>query len=185
MGSGTKTPAIALFEGAVTGIGKHITTNVTVGGVAYTPVVLSGIFSGAVTALQTAESLHTQWLDAVKAARATVAQARVVYKPFKQFVLGQFGDNQTVLDDFDITVSKPAVPTAATKAAAVLKSKATKEARGTTGKKQKQSVKGSVQVEITAVPVVTTPAPAAPPAPVAPAASAAAPAPVNAKSPAG
>ena len=78
----------------------------------------------------------------------------------KADVLGQFGDNQTTLADFGIEAPKPTTNvSSATKAAAAVKGAATKEVRGTNlGKKQKKSLKGNVQVSVTAVPVVTQPA---------------------------
>ncbi len=172
-----------LCTSVVAGIKKHLTGKLTVGGVSYTPVSLAAVFTTALKAIQAADSSHTQWLDDVKAMDAALAQADVVFKAFKQYVLGQYGANQTVLGDFGIEAPKPTTNVStATKAAAALKAKATKEARGSNlGKKQKKSVKGNVQVEVTAVPVVTAPVSATPPAPAANAAQAAPTAASNAK----
>jgi hypothetical protein len=153
-----------LFTSVVAGIKKHLTGKMTVGGVAYTPVSLAAVFLAAIKAIQTADSSHTQWLDDVEAMNKAVAQAEAVFKALKQFVLGQFGANKTVLGDFGLEAPKStATASTATKAAAALKAKATKEARGSNlGKRQKKAVKGSVEVEITSVPVVTSPVSAAP-----------------------
>jgi hypothetical protein len=153
----------ALFTSVVAGIKKHLSGKLTIGGVTYTPVTLAAVFMTAVKAIQTADSSHTQWLDDVKAMEKAVAQADAVFKAFKQFVLGQFGTNQTTLADFGIEAPKPTTNvSSATKAAAAVKGAATKEVRGTNlGKKQKKSLKGNVQVSVTAVPVVTTPVAAA------------------------
>jgi hypothetical protein len=161
----------------VAGIKKHITGKVTVDGVTYTPVTLAAVFVTAIQAIQAADAAHKQWLDAVTAMNAALTQANLVFKAFKQFAIGQFGaGNTVVLGDLGITAPKTTEPTAATKAAAALKAKATKEARGSAqGKRQKKSVKGNVQVEVTAVPVVTAPAASPAPATVPAAAPAAAP----------
>ncbi len=183
MASPNKPTLKTLFTNVVAGIKKHLSGKLTVGGVTYTPVTLAAVFTTALKAIQTADSSHTQWLDDVKAMDTALAQAEVVFKAFKKFVLGQFGENQTVLGDFGIEAPKStANVSAATKAAAALKSKATKEARGSNlGKKQKKAVKGNVQVEVTAVPVVTTPVSTTPPANAANAAQAAPTATSNAK----
>lgn len=166
MASQNKPTLTTLFTSVVAGIKKHLSGKVTVGGVAYTPVSLAAVFLAAIKAIQTADASHTQWLDDVEAMNKAVAQAEAVFKALKQFVLGQYGANKTVLGDFGIDAPKStANVSTATKAAAALKAKATKEARGSNlGKKQKKSVKGNVQIEVTSVPVVTTPASAATPA---------------------
>ncbi len=145
------------------GIKKHITGKVTVDGVIYTPVTLAAVFLTAIQAIQAADAAHKQWLDAVTAMKTALAQANGVFKSFKQFAIGQFGAaSAAVLGDLGITVPKPMTPSTATKAAAAIKAKATKQARGSAqGKRQKKSVKGHVQVEVTTTPVVTSPAAAA------------------------
>ena len=165
------------------GISKHITGNVTLDGVTYTPVTLAAVFSAALAAIKLADSQYTQWIDDVKAQDAALATANALYKALKQFAIGQFGaNNTTVLTDLGIAPpkTKPAV-SAATKAAAALKADATRKARGTTSAKQKKSVKGNVEVQVTTVPVVTVPAATPSPAPAAPAAPAASPAAGSAK----
>jgi hypothetical protein len=122
-------------------------------------VALSAVFTSAASAIEAADQKRAQWLDAVRAAKLEVARAQVVYKFFKAVVVGQFGaDNETVLGDFVIPTAPQTTVLAATKAAAALKAKATREARGTKGKKQRAAIKGSVEVTITAVPLVTAPA---------------------------
>jgi hypothetical protein len=164
MATPNKPTVTALFTSVVAGIKKHLTGKMMVGGVAYTPVSLAAVFLAAIQAIQAADASHAQWLDDVEAMNKAVAQAEAVFKALKQYFLGQFGANKTVLGDFGIDAPKSTATTStATKAAAALKAKATKEARGSNlGKKQKKAVKGNVQVEVTTVPVVTTPVSAAP-----------------------
>ncbi len=155
----------------VKGIQQYITTSVTIGGTPYTPATLQDVFAGALSAMEVADLSRAKWLADTKAMQAKIASAVVVMRALDKFVEGQFGSNETVLEVFGAKVPKPrSTPTAATKAAAAVKRQATRQVRGVTTRKQKQALKGNVQVSITAVPVVTVPAHEAP----APAASTAA-----------
>ncbi len=151
----------------VKGIQQYITTGVTIGGTAYTPATLQDVFAGALSAMEVADLSHAKWLADTKAMQAKIASAVVVMRALDKFVEGQFGSNETVLEVFGAKVPKArSTPTAATKAAAEVKRQATRKVRGVMPKKQKQALKGNVQVAITAVPVVTVPAHEAPaPAP--------------------
>ncbi len=151
------------FGNAIKGINQYITGNVTIDGEAYTPATLTGVFTTALTAMESADKAHSQWLAATHAMTPLVAKATGVLKALGKVIEGQYGANQTVLDTFGLPVPKPPTPpTTAEKAAAALKRAATREARGTTTKKAKKAVKGNVQVAITAVPVVAVPAHEAP-----------------------
>jgi hypothetical protein len=71
----------------------------------------------------------------------------------KAWVLGRYGAGSTEAAEFGYVARKAPEVTAATRAAAVLQNRATREARGTVGKKKKLRIKGVVP---------TSPAPAAP-----------------------
>jgi hypothetical protein len=148
------------FNDVVAGIKKNITGNVTIGGVAYTPVTLSAVFTDAITAMDTADAAHKQWLDEVAAMQASVATARGVYGLLRNFLIGQHGTNdKSVLGDFGMATPKTQKKTVATKAAAVVKAKATRDMRHTMGPKQKKLVKSNVEVQIAAVPANGSSAP--------------------------
>lgn len=138
----------------VAGIKKHITGNVTIGGVAYTPVTLTAVFADAITAIDTADAQHKQWLDDVAAMKTAKAKADGVYGLLRNFLIGQFGTNdKSVLGDFGIAAPKSRTKkNAATKAAAAVRAKATRDLRHTMGPKQKQTVKSQVDVQIAGVP---------------------------------
>ncbi len=158
MANKSKESLSARFTTVAAGVKKNITGKVTIDGTAYTAVTLAAVFTAAANAIAAADSQHTQWLDSVDAMKKAVALANAVYKALKQFAIGQYGANQTILTGLGITLPKSgAERTAATKAVAAIKANATKEARGTTGKKQRKSVKGNVQVTITATPTPTPP----------------------------
>jgi hypothetical protein len=143
-----KPSVLTRFTRVQAGIDKHITGNVTLGGVAYPPGGLKAVFAAAITAINAAEALRKQWTDAVLAAHQAQALAETLYELLRNFVIAQFGKQaNAVLGDFGMPVPKPKAPrTAAEKAASAAKSKATREMRGTLGKKQKQKVKGTIEV---------------------------------------
>lgn len=83
------------------------------------------------------------------------------------FVRFNFGGDPQALADFGLPPRRtPTPPTAETKAAAVAKREATREARGTKGPKAKQKIHGTVTAQL----VVTPAAPATPESPASPAA---------------
>jgi hypothetical protein len=103
-----------------------------------------------------------------------------VVKAFEAFVRLTVGNDPEPLAGFGLEPHKAPTPqTPEAKAVAVVKREATREARGTTSKKQKRSVHGNVTATLVVTPAAT-PAPAASPvATPAPAAPAEAPAPAT------
>ena len=101
-----------------------------------------------------------------RTAKATAAALR---SDLKTYILGNYGKAAVeMLGNFGMSAPKSTgKKTAATKAEAVVKSKATRSARGTMGKKQRQSIHGSVPVQPEAAEAQSQGAPAATPAPVA------------------
>jgi hypothetical protein len=153
-------PSIKARNASVSaGIDKHITGNVTIGGVAYTPVTLKQVFSDQSTAIDSAETMHTQWQDQVLLTNAANAKGNASYQSLRDYLLGLYGKNaNTVLNDFGMTVPKTkGATTVAVKAAAAQKGAATRKIRGTTA-----AAKGTVEVPVTAVTTITPvlPAPA-------------------------
>jgi hypothetical protein len=150
-----------------------------------TLILGSGTFTPAqvVSELQSFAALRTS-VDTAKAAmkaaledeKSKAPPLRAFLMTFIGFVRTAFGNSPDILADFGLppkTTRKPL--TADKQAAAIAKRKSTREARGTTGKRKKASIKGAVTgVEITPVtasPAAAAAAPAAPNAAVAPAPS--------------
>jgi hypothetical protein len=140
------------YSAAATGTNKHITGNVTLGGVVYSPAMLAAVFLAANTAIDTADAAHKQWLTDVAAMDAAKAKANAVLKLLRSYVVSQYGtDNKSVLGDFGMNAPKTkSTKSSATKAAAAQKAKATRTVRHTMGKKQRKTVKGTVEVPVTA-----------------------------------
>jgi hypothetical protein len=146
------------FNDANSGIKKHITGNMTLGGVSYTPVTLGAVFSDAIAAMDAADAKHKEWLDDVDAMKKAVAQANALYKLLRSALIGQYGDNdKSTLQDFGMNPPKTGKKTkVTTKAAAAVKAQATRVVRNTKGPKARKQVKSNVNVEITAVPAGST-----------------------------
>ena len=102
--------------------------------------------------------------NATKVALATWtaadAKRKVVDPQLKSWVFGVFGTNSQEAKDMGFVPNKKAVVTTETKYKATLQAGATRKARGTTGKKKKQEIKGTVVVPAEpAAPAATTTAP--------------------------
>ncbi len=152
----------------IAGIDKHLTANVTIGGVPYTPANLKEVFQVQSTALDTSDMLHKQWQDQVQAAQTASAKANTVYQSLRAYLIGLYGTgSKAILNDFGMSPPRKTPLTAEAKAAAAVKSAATRAARRTMGKKQEKAVKGAVTgITVTPIvassPVVSTPVSPAP-----------------------
>jgi hypothetical protein len=101
-----------------------------------------------------AEATRAAWRTAVKAARDERAKSNALVSKVKQELHLMFDGSINTLADFGLTPRKAHVVTPETKVKAAAKAKATRVARHTVGKKQRQAIKA-------AAPTATeTPAPA-------------------------
>ena len=140
--------AIALSQKNQAGVTKYFTALPTLmlAGVTTTAVKINAVFQAdidASTALDAAEADVSQKRAAQKAARAAAIEER---SNLKAYILGNYGEQAVqMLADFGFEAPKPrGAKTVAAKAQAVAQSKATREARGTKGAKQKAAIKGVV-----------------------------------------
>ncbi len=103
----------------------------------------------------------------VLAERAAMPALIAFIDAFEAFVRLTFGPASAVLTDFGLAPRKaPAPQTAEQKAVAAARRKATREARGTKGPKQKKGIHGNVTAQLVVTPEESSaaPAPAAAPA---------------------
>jgi hypothetical protein len=141
-------------------------TAIVIAGVPYTLPEIVALIQHDVAVADAATNARAAFLAAAAAAKAQ----RRTMKPFliglKSYVENQFTDPSTIAA-FGFSPRKATAPSAATKALAVNKREATRQARHTLGKNQKKAIKGAVPL---AGPVASgTPAPpATPPSPVTP-----------------
>jgi hypothetical protein len=138
-----------------------------------------------VTAAQATKSSNQAWRNNVQIERQVAAEVAPTRAAVQSVLQGRYGKGSTQLLAYGFTPQKVAERTAASKAGAAVKTKATRTARGTKGSKQKLEITGGVTgVIITPVTSSQTPAtPAAEPAPAAAAGAPAAAAPAAASKP--
>ena len=101
------------------------------------------LLQGWITAMQEADALRASWAKAVANNNATYkTQIAPAVAAMKVYVTAQFGPDSVEYDAFGFTVPKQR--SLATKVAAAALTLATRAARHTMGKKQRQAIKGVV-----------------------------------------
>jgi hypothetical protein len=167
-GNPNRVARLARINQVIAGIEKYFSSTpaILLGGTSYTPAALVAMLQQAVADIQQASISKAALAADVQTQRNTVAKIGPVLRYMKAFVTAQFGDTQDSakkLEDFGYTPRKARTTTVAVKAEAAAKGKATREARGTKGPKQKASIKGNVDTKPSTGGAVT-PAPAIKPA---------------------
>jgi hypothetical protein len=117
-------------------------------------------FQGFVTAVEATKSSNQAWRNDVEAEHAAAQQVRPYRVAIKAVLVGKYGKSSTKLLAYGFKPAKVPVKSTTAKSTAVAKSKATRQARGTKGKVQKQQIVGNVTG------VVITPVTAGPSVPV-------------------
>ncbi len=97
-----------------------------------------------VQAAEDTKAAYLAWRAAVQEERTIQLALRPEKQAVQSVVIGRFGRASTILMKFGIQPRVPMVKTVAVKAGALAKSEATRQARGTKGKKQKLEVTGNV-----------------------------------------
>jgi hypothetical protein len=129
------------------------TASLQLGGVTYNLADLKALFQKDIDAADATVKARAEVATVVQAERNMHTRVNPVLRYLKSIVLGLHGDTvdaSNILADFGYTPRKSTKKTVATKSDAIVKSKATRAARHTAGKRQKAKVKGT-----------TSPAPAA------------------------
>jgi hypothetical protein len=157
---------------AIAGIRKHFAAAATIplGGKPTAPNDAVAVLQAAIDAVDRAAAAQQALHTAVTAQHAAIAASKVLLIDLRSVVESQLGRTDAVLADFGMTRPKRQVPTEQTKAAAVVKRVATRQARHTMGPRQKAPIKGTVSAGDAKVATGSTSATAANPAsPAAPA----------------
>jgi hypothetical protein len=154
----------------IAGIQKHLLTtpSLPLAGTAYTPADLVTLIQSRTTQAATVAAASATWHSAVAAEKALNAKLKPILQGLQQYVLNTFGSASPTIADFGYSAPARKAPDPDTLVVAAAKAKATRVARGTLGKVQKQKVKGTV-------PTTAAPAPSASSTPVAPTPAGAAP----------
>ena len=171
--SNKRSDVIAADQSMIDGINKFLAqiASLPIGRQTMTPADIVKVFQerlDAGKAVQTAQAAH---VAAVKADRDLRVKTAATVQSVRRIVLGMFAQTPDNLAIFGLTAPKVAKKKVVVKATAVAKSKATRTARNTLGKKAKLAIKGTVPAGKTE-PVQTPATPAAPTPPAPPAAPA-------------
>ena len=144
-------------------IKKHLSGTVTLKGVKYAPARLAKMFQEGIDIADATDQAAKTWHQAVAKEKGNTQDLSSVQISLRNHVSATFGEASTEFADFGFTPKAVSAVDAATKAGAVVKRAATRAARGTKGKRQKEKIKGTIVAPAEpAAPAVTTPA--APPA---------------------
>lgn len=129
----------------IAGVDKDLPNlNSPLAGVVYTPTTLKAVFQADSDAIDKVAEATAAKAQAVKDARAAHKKTAIVYSALRSYLLALFGrEAVAVFGDFGMKVPASPAKTVASKAAAVVKAKATRAARGTGGTVQKAKVKGN------------------------------------------
>jgi hypothetical protein len=73
------------------------------GGTTYTPGSLAAFIQSRIDAANAVATAKANWLNAVKTYKAINTEAKPVVRDLRNFLLGAFGENSSVLADFGFT----------------------------------------------------------------------------------
>jgi hypothetical protein len=134
---------------ALAGIQQHLTgvTTLTLNNVDYTPAQLIALFQAAVLKEKATTVADKAYHDAVGAERESEQKIAPLRQALKGAVASRFGASSSTMSDFGFKPRKVRAPKAATVAKAVEQRNATREARGTKGKRQKEKIVGTLPAE--------------------------------------
>jgi hypothetical protein len=129
----------------IEGFTKHASelTNVVVGKKPVTVQQAVGVLQGRISSSKNAQTTKITWQASVKANRDLRAQSRTFVAGLGKFLLAFYQGDDESLADFGLAERKTPVVTPKTRVEAAAKAKATREARGTKGKKQRLAIKGA------------------------------------------
>jgi hypothetical protein len=131
------------------GIDTHFggTGSLTLGRVTYTLADLKATIQDDIDASDASVKAKAALSAAVQTERDKHARVDPILRLLRFYVISQFGDTKDTsgfLADFGLAPRKVAQKTVATKSEAIAKTKATRDARHTAGKKQKARLRGTV-----------------------------------------
>ena len=147
----------------IAGVQKHYGPNDTilVDGVPMkqTDIVLK--LTAPIAASDVTAASEAAFHKAVAEEDAATTAADTMYSGLKSYFLSIYATTSETLADYGLSITVPKGPTAATKAAAAAKRKATLAARGVVGKRKRAAVTAPAPAVTTPAAAVTTPTPKA------------------------
>jgi hypothetical protein len=168
--NGNRVTQLVADQQLVDGLTQHGSTigTVLIDGKQHTAASIIQVVQGRIAAEKAVETTNAAWKGAVKANKDERANTRIFMVQVRQALLVAFASNLETLASLGIKPRKKAVPKPAVKVVAAKKAAATRQARGTAGKKQKAKVKGTPPATVTlpvGTPPVASPPAGTPPAP--------------------
>jgi hypothetical protein len=161
-----KADVVAEYTALVAGMKADLADILTfvLNDVTWTHDALVAQFEKRLQAAQTIKASRTTLQQAVADDKAVQKEVDALRNAMRGYLKARFGKNSPKLQKFGFTPNRTPKKAASVKAAAVVKAKATRVARGTKGTKQKAAIKGSPAPTASA-PAAVTPAakPATPP----------------------
>jgi hypothetical protein len=136
---------LANVQALIAGTQKHTPTgSVSFGNATYTVADLIALLSSVVAAMTALNVAQAGAKDALTALRAVMAKVGPVIQGYRRYLRTTYGSATQTLADYGLEPEKARRPlTTEERAAALQKSLATREMRGTKGRKQKAKVKAT------------------------------------------
>ena len=156
--NGNKNKQADLAVSVIAGIKKYLSAvpQLTVGGESFTPAEVEARLLALATLRSDANAAKTAWETKLSDERAKGPALQQLLTAVVSFVRGTYGNSPQTLADFGLAPRKAPKPlTAEQLAAAAMKARATREARGTKGKKARLAIKGNV-TGVIVTPVTTS-----------------------------
>jgi hypothetical protein len=144
----SKTDRADKIRKILAGLQKYFgNVNLTLLGTSYTPAALQAFLQADVASNDASTLAHAAWLKTVNDAQDTDAKTNPVLRAIRAQVLAVYGEDQNaanILAEFGYSPRKKVVLTAQQKADRAAKLRATRQARGTMGSRQKAKIHGTV-----------------------------------------
>jgi hypothetical protein len=142
----TKASALASVRAIIAGTQKHTPDgSLTFGNATYAAPSLVQMFQSLLDAMAAHDAAVAKARDEVLALRDVVTKVGPVLRAYRRFLVVTYGNATEKLADYGLEPAKAKAPlTSEQQAAAAAKVRATRKARGTTSKKQKAAIKGTV-----------------------------------------
>jgi hypothetical protein len=142
----SKASALASVRAIIAGTQKHTPNgSLTFGNATYAASSLVQMFQSLLDAMAAHDAAQAQTRDAILARRDVAAKVGPVLRAYRSFLVVTYGNATQTLADYGLTPTRAKAPRSSEqKAAAAAKVRATRKARGTTSKKQKAAIKGTV-----------------------------------------
>jgi hypothetical protein len=156
MSNGNKKSTIAEFQTVILALDDYPAKTFPLGGKIWKSNDLVSVFQAAIDAINAGSTDKITWQASVAKEKTTKALAQSVFGALKGYIAVAEGRKSDPYKTFGFAPA-PAVPTPAAKVAAAEKRAATREARGTLGKRQRKAIKGVVSPASAPAPVANQP----------------------------